>query len=315
MNESMLACLFGIYIFAVLYFLGISFWGGEDPLGKQLNRIQNMGRRRDALLMEERKNGKKKQKGSGMDVPGHLQEDLDGAGIPLRASEFLGLWLISATIFPFLAYIITRALFPAFLGLVAGGILPPMIVRILWHKRKSEFSVQLGDALMAVSSCLRSGFSIYQSVERISTDMPNPIAQEFKTAVSEMNYGVSLEDALRSMSKRMDNRDLNLVTTAITIQQQVGGNLSEIIDHVAETIKERIRIRRVLNTLTAQGKMSGMVLSCLPVLMLIMLTLVNRDYVDILYTTSYGHMVLMGVSAMEIIGMLVIYKVINIPVD
>ena len=167
---------------------------------------------------------------------------------------------------------------------------------------------------MTVGNCLRSGFSIGQSIERVSTDMPDPIGMEFRMAVMEMNYGESLENALTAVAVRMENKDLELVTTAIRIQQRAGGNLSEIIDNVSETIKDRIRIRKKLRTLTAQGRVSGMVLGGLPIVSLAAITIMNPEYTSAFYTTSFGVKALLLAAAMEAAGFLVINKIVNIQI-
>ena len=129
-----------------------------------------------------------------------------------------------------------------------------------------------------------------------------------------MNYGESLENALTAVAVRMENKDLELVTTAIRIQQRAGGNLSEIIDNVSETIKDRIRIRKNLRTLTAQGRVSGMVLGGLPIVSLAAITIMNPEYTSAFYTTSFGVKALLLAAAMEAAGFLVINKIVNIQI-
>ena len=198
--------------------------------------------------------------------------------------------------------------------LAVGAAIPTLVVKATRKKRLNQFSVQLGDTLMTVGNCLRSGFSIGQSIERVSTDMPDPIGMEFRMAVMEMNYGESLENALTAVAVRMENKDLELVTTAIRIQQRAGGNLSEIIDNVSETIKDRIRIRKNLRTLTAQGRVSGMVLGGLPIVSLAAITIMNPEYTSAFYTTSFGVKALLLAAAMEAAGFLVINKIVNIQI-
>lgn len=313
MNDMVITIMFGVYIFAVLFFLGQIFFREEDPLERCLARIQAMGSAEEALQQEEKKIGRKLIKQpEWFHVSKRLQDELDGAGIYLSAVEYLGIWLAAATIIPIGCYLAVGQITIALIFLPVGFLAPPIIVRSLRKKRLERFGSQLGDALMVMGNCLRSGFSVHQSFERIVTDMPEPISEEFRLAFMEMNYGAPMEDVLSTMAARMENRNLELVTSGIIIQRRTGGNLSEIIDNVSETIRDRARIRRTLKTLTAQGRISGLVLGCLPVAALLGMTMLNPEYTGILYTTSFGHKLLILCICMETVGFYMINKIVNI---
>lgn len=314
MNELIKAVLFGAYLFGVLLFLDKILFSEQSKLKKRLDRIQAMGNPGEALLREDSIQKKQFKQPAWFDVSGRLGKELDGAGIALSSVEFMGIWMAAATVLPVGGYLVTGNLGIAAACLTAGAALPPLVVKVTRKKRLNQFSVQLGDTLMTVGNCLRSGFSIGQSIERVATDMPDPIGMEFRMAVMEMNYGESLENALAAMAVRMENKDLELVTTAIRIQQRAGGNLSEIIDNVSETIKDRIRIRKSLKTLTAQGRVSGMVLGFLPIVALVALTIMNPEYTSTFYTTSFGMKALILAAVMEAAGFLVIHKIVNIKI-
>lgn len=315
MNDFMIAVLAGLYIFIVFLFLSRILFKERDEFRKKLERIQNLGGAGEAV--PEVESGRKKQlkRPKWFEVSNRLQGELDGAGLAMSAFEYMGVWLAAAIGLPEGAYLMTGNLFFMVLFLAAGVILPPMIVRVIRKRRMNQFSIQLGDSLMIVGNCLRSGFSVRQAVERIATDMPDPIAQEFSLAVSEMNYGADLEVVLAAMAVRMKNKDLELLTSAIRIQQRVGGNLSEIIDNVSEAIKDRIRIRRMLRTLTAQGRASGVILGCLPIVGLIGMTLLDPEYTGVLFTTSFGILALTIAGIMEGVGFLIIWKIVNIRIE
>ena len=312
MNDRVAAMMFGVYIFAVLVFLGRIFFREEDPLKQCLARIQAMGSMEEALLQDEKKHRRPARQPEWFHVSKRLQEELDGAGIYLSAAEYLGIWLAVATVLPIGCYLSLGNLIMAMAFFALGLLAPPVAVRCLRKKRLEQFSSQLGDALMVMGNCLRSGFSVQQSIERIVTDMPEPISEEFRLAIMEMNYGAPMEEVLASMAERMENRDLALVMTAISIQQKTGGNLSEIIDNVSETIRDRIRIRQTLKTLTAQGRMSGLILGCLPIVALVGMTVMNPDYTSTFYTTSFGLKALLLSACLETAGFFMVYKIVNI---
>lgn len=312
MNDKLAAIIFGVYIFVVLVFLGRVFFREEDSLKQRLARIQAMGSMDEILLQDEKKRRRSVRQPEWFRVSKRMQEDLDGAGVYLSAAEYLGIWLAAATVLPIGSYLTTSNIVVAMMFLAIGLLAPPMTVRILRKKRLDQFSNQLGDALMIMGNCLRSGFSVQQSIERIVTDMPEPISEEFRLAIMEMDYGAPMDEVLASMALRMENKNLALVTTAISIQQKTGGNLSEIIDNVAATIRDRIHIRQTLKTLTAQGRASGMILGCLPMIALIGMTFMNPDYTNTFYTTSFGIKALLVAAVMEVAGFFMVYKIVNI---
>lgn len=315
MNHVLIAVLAGIYTFVMLLFLSHVLFREKEDFKKRLERIQNLGKAGDKVPEMENSRKKQLKQPQWFDVSNRLQSELDGAGLAMSAFEYMGVWLAAAAGLPVGAYVVTDNRALSLLFLAAGGILPPLIVNMIRKKRMQQFSVQLGDSLMIIGNCLRSGFSIRQAVERIAVDMPDPIAQEFRLAVSEMNYGAALEDVLSSMAVRMKNKDLELLTSAIRIQQRVGGNLSEIIDNVSDAIKDRIRIRRTLRTLTAQGRASGMILGGLPIVALVFMTLIDPEYTSVFYTTAFGYAALGITGTMETLGFLIIWKIVNIRIE
>lgn len=309
MEILLLSLLFGVYVFSLCLFLLRVVFNGKSNLEKELDFIQAMGKRGDAGNQEVQK-----KKLKHFSISEKLREELEGSGIQMSGQEYLILWSSLIMIPPLLVYFLTGRMKVVLLVLVVCTALPPLVVKTLRKKRLEKFSGQLGDALMTVSNCLRSGFSFRQAIERVSTDMPNPIAEEFKAALLEVSYGASMESALGGIARRMENSDMEIINSAIKVQQQVGGNLSEIIDNISDTIKDRIRIRQGLKTLTAQGRMSGIILGILPVAALIFMTMINPEYMSTFYTTQFGRLLLIISFVMESMGFFVIYKIVNIKI-
>lgn len=244
-----------------------------------------------------------------------LEHKLIQAGLPLRGSEFLvicsGMALMAALLLFLLA---GRSIAAAVYGAAIGFGLPVLVLRIKVQRRLRQFNAQLGDVLILIANSLRTGYSFLQSIEMVSREMPPPISIEFGRLLKEMNLGVVAEDALNNMAKRMNSDDLDLVVTAVVIQRQVGGNLAEILDNIANTIRERVKIKGEIKTLTAQGKVSGIIICLLPICLGFIIYLMNPEYIRVLFIHPLGKMMLIGAVVSQIFGIIMIRKVVSIDV-
>jgi len=231
---------------------------------------------------------------------------------PLLGSEYevmLGLFgglcaviTLAATLEPLFALL-------AFAGGVLAGLL---FLNIYIRRRQKAFTTQLGDMLIMVANALRAGFSFMQAFELIAKEMDAPIGREVQKVVNEVNIGVDVETALDNMQKRVNSPDFELVVTAVVIQRQVGGNLAQILDTISDTINNRVRMRREIMTLTAQGRASGVVLALMPVGVGFIMSLVNPAYLRPLFEEPVGRACVAGAVVMEIIGYFVIQRIVNI---
>lgn len=200
-----------------------------------------------------------------------------------------------------------------FLGVVVGGVIgflvPNIYVRMLISKRKKKFDDQLIDSLMIMSSSLRGGLSLIQSVEAVVEEMPAPISQEFGAVLAENKMGVSLEEALSHQYDRMPSPSLQGVITAILLARETGGNLPQIFSRIVGTIRERKKIQENLKTLSLQGKIQGVVMSLLPIAFGVMVYSTNRNYFDIMLTSDIGRVLLIYSATSEVIGAFFIWKI------
>lgn len=242
-----------------------------------------------------------------------VEHRLIQAGIPLKSSEFLVICLGAALAGAVLGMVGSRVL-GAVIGGLAGYMVPFLFLKIKIRRRAKAFNDQLGDTLILIANALRTGYSFMQAIEMVSREMLPPISVEFGRTLKEMNLGIPTEDAMSNMAKRIDSDDLDLVITAVLIQRQVGGNLAEVLDSIANTIRERIRIKGEIKTLTAQGRMSGVIVSLLPVVLLLALRLINPGYVNILFTHPTGQFMLGTAIAGQLLGIIAIQKIVNIEV-
>lgn len=202
-------------------------------------------------------------------------------------------------------------------GLAAGaaGMMAPHI----WLKQRQanrlrKLEAQLPETLTMVSNSLKAGFGLLQSLNQAAQQIEEPLAPELAVAIHEMNIGSSLEEALLGLSERTGSYDLDMVVTAILIQRSVGGNLSEVLETVAETMRERARIRGEINTLTAQQKLTGIVIGLLPIGVGGMFLLISPDYIGVLFTNGIGLMMLGVAAVLEAIGVFIIRRILDIEV-
>lgn len=243
-----------------------------------------------------------------------FEHHLIQAGMPLRGSEFLvicgALALFIAMVISLLSGKLLLGLFGAMLGFIG----PVLFLRIKIDRRTAAFNNQLGDALVLTANSLRTGYSFMQAVEMVSREMQRPIAEEFGRVLKEMNLGVSTDDALNNLAKRVNSDDLDLVITAVLIQRQVGGNLAEVLDNIAGTIRERVKIKGKIKTLTAQGRISGIIISLLPIVVGFAIYVINPQYIKELFIHPTGRLMLAAGATGQLLGIIAIRKIVNIDV-
>ena len=188
------------------------------------------------------------------------------------------------------------------------------IARWLDERRRTKFNDQLPEALATMSNALRAGFSISQAFESVVDQGEKPMSEEFAILQQQLRIGMSFEDALESMSQRVGSDDLTLVTTAILISRKTGGNVTEIFDKISETIRGRMKIERKVKTLTAQGRMQGIVVSAMPPLLGLAMTLIKPNLMIPFLTSFMGIMSVLVMCALIFVGWLMIRKIIKIDV-
>lgn len=216
---------------------------------------------------------------SGFSWGQNISKSLARADIKLRVGEYILVWLGVVAFTAFLAwYLGQQQILSAVIGALIGVFLPGMYVRREQGKRLRRFDEQLADMLNLMVNGLRAGYSTLQALEAVSKELPPPISDEFRRVVQEMQLGLPMERALDNLYRRINSRDLDLVITAMNVQREVGGNLSEILETISHTIRERVRIKGEIRVLTSQVMYSGRFLSVLPLLLAIGMYFLNRAY-------------------------------------
>ncbi len=243
-----------------------------------------------------------------------LDFKMQQAGLPLLGSEFVVVAIIGAVFAGAVTMLLTMnvasALMVGFLALVGEW----FYIQFRISHRRDRFTNQLGDCLTMVANAMRAGFSFLQAMELVSREMEPPISEEFSRVMREMNVGARMEKALEDMDARVASPDFSLMVTAVLIQRQVGGSLASILDTISDTINERIRMRREVKALTAQGRLSGIILAVLPVALSALLAVTNPNYLRPLVEEPLGRIAIAFAAVLEIIGFFVIQRMVEIDV-
>jgi tight adherence protein B len=251
---------------------------------------------------------------SGRTFAARLRADLARANLRLTVGEFLIVQGSVAVLVGALAYVISRAPLVATLFALVGWFAPSIWIDRRKAARLKAFNDQLADTIGLMSNSLRSGMSLFQSIELISRESAPPVSEEFYRIVREIGLGSSPQQALLNLVRRVESEDLDLVVTAVLVQFDVGGNLARILDSIAGTIRERIKLQGEIRTLSAQGRMSGYILSGMPVAIGGILMLVAPSYIGKLFSPG-PWLVLPAVAAMGIgLGTFIMRKLVVIEV-
>jgi tight adherence protein B len=232
----------------------------------------------------------------------------------LRATELLalqGALLLGGTI---LGFLFTANVFFAVIAGVLAAVFPRPLLALKARSRQKAFLAQLPDTLQLLAGSLRAGYGIVQAIDTVSQEASEPTAGEFRRVMTESRLGMPLEEALDGMADRFDSEDFRWVVLAIKIQRQVGGNLAELLDTVGATLRERAMVRRQIKTLSAEGKLSAVILTALPFCITAFLFLTNRDYIMLLVTRTIGLIMVFIASFLIVMGMLWMRKIIDIEV-
>lgn len=250
------------------------------------------------------------QRGVGAD----LATQLARADIKVTVGEFMAATVILVIAAGGIAYFLKRDFVVAAMACLGGFFGPRIYIGMARGRRLRAFSDQLGDTIQLMVNGIRAGYSILQAMEAVSQEMGPPISDEFARVVQEVQLGLTLEHAMDNMLRRVPSDDLDMLITAVNVQREVGGNLAEVLDSIAFTIRERVRIKGELRAMTGQSRMSGYMVGMVPVGLAVFLYLFNRAYVMQLVDHICGY-VMLGCSVIGIAsGFAVMNKVMQIDV-
>jgi len=253
-----------------------------------------------------------------------IARDLVQADVPLRPSEYLFLHLMLGAAGFLLGYYGLEFLHSGLVLGLTGLVLPTIVLRIRQGQRRAKFARQLADALMLLVSSLRSGYSFLKGMELVATEMDDPISKELKRTLREVHLGTTVDQALQNLSNRVNNTDLEIIVGAFLVQRDVGGNLTELMEKVAETIRERLRIQGDIRVLTAQGRISGVIVAAIPFLIFGLIMLINPTYFAIMLeppafhvgplAVPLGVVLLIVAMILQLLGVLWIFRIVSIKI-
>jgi len=242
----------------------------------------------------------------------NLEIELMKSDIPITVKELLAVKIFTSTAFAFLIIEFSKNLFTALCIFILIWNLPKVIISNRKRERIKTFNEQLNEGIMIISNSLKAGYSFLQTIATVSNETKDPFSKEFKKLLKEMSLGISEDIALKNMLTRMNSEDLRLMINAILIQKDIGGNLSEILNNISNTIRERQKIQNELKTLTAQGRLSGIIVMLIPFLLGITIYFSNKEYMMLLFTTPIGLVMIITAFINQIIGLIIIRKIIKI---
>lgn len=220
---------------------------------------------------------------------------------------FLAAWLI-------FGLLLRNAVLGLILALVVAIAVPRLIVSRRESARKRAFEEDLPEFFLMMASALRSGLSFSQALESVARDGASEVDRQMRRAVTEVSMGVPPEEALAAVAERMDSEDMRWAVVALSIQKEVGGNLSMILDSVAETVRTRADVDREVRTLSAEGRLSALVLVSLPIVIFLILALIRPDYVTVFWSTNLGRVMLAGTVALFAVGLVWMRSIVRVRV-
>jgi len=244
-----------------------------------------------------------------------LQNELKNANILMKSREMVAMLLLFGALGGVIGMLLSEG------SIVRGAalafftwMLPLIWMRTRKNRRKSKLEAQLPEMINMTANSLKAGYSLLQAFELLSREMPPPLSEEIQRLLQEMRLGVTTEQALQHFNQRIQSKDLDLIVTAMLIQRQVGGNMAEILDTIGNTIRERIRIQGEIKSLTAQGRMSMMIFMILPIGLAAFLSFFNPEYMMVFIANPIGWLMLAIAVFGQIIGAMIIKKIIQIEV-
>lgn len=242
----------------------------------------------------------------------NLEKKLDYAGLNNSVSAFVVITAGAAFAVALLAGLASKSFLIAILAATASLLLPGVYLNFKIQQRTDRFTELFPDALTMVARSLRAGHSFTTAIQLVGQEIPSPVGELFKTAYEQQLLGLRITDGLNNLNNRMESLDLRFFTTVVGINSETGGNLSEVLEKLALTIRERLRIRRQVKVYTAQGRMSAYVLGALPVVAFVAFGILNPSYESALIKEPMGIYILAFAAGMQLVGLLVIRRIINI---
>jgi len=317
--------IFGILIFVAVVMAiegGFLVWNNSHGpeaarIARRLHAMTKHGDVQRASMIKQRLLSKSPQLQALLDqfsVSSRIDNWLVQSGLQWSVARLLGMMLVFAAAGLALGLLV-RPLWSVGLGAMGlAGVLPLLYVRRARIFRLRRFESQLPDALDMMGRALRAGHAFPTALKMVGEEMSEPLADEFRTAFDEVNFGISMQDALTSLAERVPCTDLKFFVIAVVIQRETGGNLAELLANISGIMRDRIKLFAQVRVLSAEGKLSAWILSLLPFAAALMIQISNPTFLEVLYTDPAGHTLIAGGLGMMFLGVLAMRRIINIRV-
>jgi tight adherence protein B len=239
---------------------------------------------------------------------------IEQSGTKASLSAVLLIALVSGLLIGFVVAMFMRTPLAMLGGFALGAALPFVVLRVKRKRRLNAFEEQFPEALDLISRALKAGHAFATGLKMVADEMAEPVGPEFRKTFDEQNFGLPLKDALENLTMRMPSLDVRFFSTAVLIQRETGGNLSEILENLAHVVRERFKILRQVRVYTAHGRLTGYVLLALPAFLSIALMFINPEHMNLLFRERMGQMMLLGAIVMQTFGFLWIQQIVKIEV-
>jgi tight adherence protein B len=243
-----------------------------------------------------------------------LQKMLAQADMSLRVSNFLGISALTGVAATIIAYVLSKRVEVAWIGLLVGFVLPYSYASVRRNKRFEKFEELFPEAIDTLARAVRAGHAFTTALEMISAEVSEPVSGEFRQLYEEQKFGMPVRDALLNLTDRMPLVDVKFFVTAVMLQRETGGNLAEILDNLSYVIRERFKIQRQVRVYTAQGRLTMALLMGMPPIIVTTMLLLNPTFIRPLFSDPIGHFLLVAGITLQTIGYFVIRKIIRIQV-
>lgn len=239
---------------------------------------------------------------------GKVTDKLEDSFVFLEQKK-ISLLSVSPVLFAAVLFLLFRNIVGLVIGFLMGLAMPSIMGGIIKQRRIRAFESQLVDSLMILSSSLKGGLSLIQAIEALCEEMPPPISQEFDLVLKENKWGVSLEESLRKLRDRMPLESVNLLVSAVLVSRETGGELTKLFSRLTDTIRDNLKLKEKIGTLTLQGKMQGVVMSILPIIFTFFITRQNPDHFNIMWENELGRKLVVAGIFLQVVGILLIKKI------
>ncbi|MFY9401800.1 MAG: type II secretion system F family protein [Candidatus Omnitrophota bacterium] len=237
-----------------------------------------------------------------------MAKEMDSMFYDQNPKSLNRLYFVLPLVLGIVSYFIFQNIIFSIIGISVGLAIPNFIIRMRVAKRKAKFADQLLDAINLLSSSLKGGLSLLQALEVVVEEMPPPVSQEFGLVIRENRMGVTFEESLERIKKRMDIEELGLIVNSILVARETGGDLTKVFSRLTVTIRDNRKLKENIKTLTLQGRMQGAIMSFLPIIFVMWVISVNKNHFDIMMQHDLGRMLLIIAVVLQIVGMLLIRK-------